>query len=162
VWADHDLVENHLRLDVNALHRAGALQDGAESDWAWDGVKAHLCASHSEILLSGDRQQTIRFGYLSFLNGRHVRPRFHCPGCRRGCYHLHDKGGTFACRTCCRYDYRSRHRQRYNPAFRRIAMLRRKLGASPDPLPPRPRWRMSRLHYDRIVAERARGSGGVW
>ena len=159
VWADHEMVEANIRLDINLLHRSGALMPGATTDWAWEGVKASIRATHGEIFLSGDRQQTIRFGYISFLNERYVRPRFFCPGCHRGAYHLHDKGGLFACRNCCRYDYRSRHRQRFNPAFARIARLRKKLGASPDPLsplPPRPRWHMSRVYYDRLVRELAR------
>jgi hypothetical protein len=158
-WADHEFIESHLRLDVNTLHRADALLPGAVTTWQWEGLKAYVRASHGEIFLSGDRAQSIRFGYISFLNERYVRPRFFCPACGRGAYHLHDKAGTFACRACCRYDYKSRHRLRFNPAFGRIARLRKKLGASPDPLsplPPRPRWYMSRVYYDRIVAELAR------
>lgn len=164
-WRDDELVEFNMRLNVNALHQAGALVPGAETAWQWEGVKAYVRAAHGQIFLSGDRQQTLRFGYLTFLNDRYVRPRFLCPACGRGCYHLHDKGGTFACRNCCRYDYRSRHRQRYSPAFRRIVMLRKKLGADPDPLaplPPRPRWRMSRIYYDRIVSELARAEAAVY
>jgi hypothetical protein len=31
VWTDFEFVENHARLDINALHRVGALIAGAET-----------------------------------------------------------------------------------------------------------------------------------
>jgi hypothetical protein len=156
VWSDFEFVENHSRLDINALHRAGALSARTETVWAWEnGLKASIRATRGEISLSGDREQTIRVDWLPFLNDRYVRPRFLCPGCGRGCYHQHNKAGTWACRKCCVYDHKSRHRQSYSSAFRRIAILRKKLGADPrplSPLPPAPRQRMSRLRYCRLAA----------
>jgi hypothetical protein len=131
----------------------------------WEGQKACLRATHSEIFLSGGCEQTIRVDWLPFLNDRHIRPRFLCPSCGRGCYHLHDKAGVFACKDCCRYDWRSRHRQRFSPAFRRIAMLRKRLGADPQPLsplPPPPRQRMSRARYARLAAALARAEAAAY
>jgi hypothetical protein len=76
------------------------------------------------------------------------------------------KAGTFACRGCCRYDYRSLHRQRFSSAFRRrIVNLRKKLGADPrplSPLPERPRWHASRVYYDRLVADLARAEAAAY
>jgi hypothetical protein len=170
VWSDFEFAENHSKLDINALHRAGALIEGAQTTWVWEnGRKASLGASLGVIFLSGDREQTIRFEWLPFLNERFVRPRFLCPGCGCGSYHLHEKAGVFACRRCCHYDYRSRHRQRFSPAFRHIAMLRKKLGADPRPLspiPPRESWRRvyywRRVSYDRLVAALARAEAAAY
>jgi hypothetical protein len=156
VWTDFEFVENHARLDIKALHRVGALIAGAETEWAWgNGLKTSLRATHGQLFLGDDYAQTIRVDWLPILEGRYCRRHFCCPGCQRGCYHLHDKAGVFACRDCCRYDYKSRHRQRFSPAFRCIAMLRKKLGADPrplSPLPPPPRQRMSRMRYCRLAA----------
>ena len=166
VWSDFEFVDRHPRLSVNALHQANALIPGAETVWTWEnGLERRVRATHGEIFLSGDREQTIRVDWLPFLNDRYVRPRFLCPGCGRGCYHLHDKAGVWTCRHCCRYDYRSRHRQRFSPAFRRIAMLRKKLGADSRPLsllPARPRWRASRGYCDRLVADLARAEAAAY
>ena len=166
LWSNHEFVESHPRLSVNALHRAGGLIAGAETVWQWqNGLIGRVRAAYGRIFLSvGDREQTIRVDWLAFLNNRYHRPRWLCPGCGRGTYHLHDNAGIFACRACCRYDYKSRHRQRFNPAFGQIAKLRRKLRADPplSPLPPRPRWRMSRVYYDRLVGELARAEAAAY
>jgi hypothetical protein len=114
-WRDDELVERNLRLDINRLHRVGALVPGAVTVWRWpNSEKANVRATHGEIFLSGDRVQSIRFDYLPIVHDC-VRPRFFCPGCGRGAYHLHDKAGVFNCRRCCRFDWQCRHRRRYNP-----------------------------------------------
>jgi hypothetical protein len=43
-----------------------------------------LRAALGRILIMGDREQSIEFDWLPFVNGRHVRPRFFCPACARG------------------------------------------------------------------------------
>jgi hypothetical protein len=48
------------------------------------------------------------------------RPWFRCPDCNRRCRTLHEKDGTFVCRLCSGYDYRSRHRNRSCPALNRV------------------------------------------
>jgi hypothetical protein len=165
VWSDFEFVESHPRLSVGALHRAGALWPGSETEWTWaNGLKVRVRTTHGQIFLTGDRDQIILIDWVPILKSRFARPRLLC-GCGRGAYFmhdkggfLHDKGGLFACRYCCRYDYRSRHRQRFSPAFRHIARLRRKLGADPRPLSPLPppRQRMSRARYARLAAALAR------
>jgi ribosomal protein L37AE/L43A len=167
LWSEFEFVENHPRLDINAVHRAGALTAGVETVWQWEnGLKGSLRATYGRIFLRvGNREQTIRIDWLPFLNNHYVRPRFLCPGCGRGCYHMHEKAGTWACSRCCGYDFKSRHRWRFSPAFRRISRLRKKLGADPRPLSslrPRPRWRMSRVYYDRLVAELARAEAAAY
>ena len=114
-WREIDLVENHAWLNAGLLQHAGALVPGALTVWRWpDGGMGYVRATRGEIFLSGSRAQSIRFDYIPIMRGR-MRPRLLCPLCGRGAYHLHDKGGLFACRRCCGYDWRCRHRRRYNP-----------------------------------------------
>ena len=62
-----------------------------------------------------------------FLNGRHVRIKFLCPACNRGCRILHARGRTFVCRLCAGYDYRSRHKDCWAPALDRLLSPRRRI-----------------------------------
>ena len=112
VWLESEFVESHRRLDVNALARQGALVAGARTVWQWaDGEKATVLAAHGKIFLIGTRVQEIRFGSIALtLTNGGTRARLFCSTCNRGCYHLHDKAGMFACRRCCGYDWRCRHR----------------------------------------------------
>ena len=122
VWPDRDLIEFHPKLNANAMNRVGALVAGARTVWRWpQGQKATVRATHGQIFLIGDRVQVIRFGLipLTLLYGGE-RVRFFCPSCGRGCYYLHDKAGVFACRKCCGYDWRCRHRNRYDPFGRKL------------------------------------------
>jgi hypothetical protein len=115
-WRDDELIERHLRLNIFVLYRAGALVTGAVSQWQWpNGLRCSLRAAHGEIFLSGDRVQSIRFGPIPLKCAAGVRLRWFCPLCNGGAYHLHDLNELFACRKCCRYDWRCRHRGRYNP-----------------------------------------------
>jgi hypothetical protein len=157
-WSNHELVESHAFLDINALYQCGGLVPGTETrlQWAEGGPVGSLRATHGQIFLTGSFNQVLPFDWVEVLNGRYERPRWRCPSCQGGAYHLHEKAGVFLCRRCCRYDWRSRHRQRSCPAFARIRRLRKRLNADPNPLaplPPRPRWRMSRVYYDRLVAQ---------
>lgn len=167
-WSHFELLESHRRLDINLLHRAGALTPGAQTVWQWEGGPVGglgLRATHGEIFLSGNLEQRIRVDWLPFLKSRYVRPRFLCPRCQRGAYHLHEKTAMFLCRACCGYEHRSRHRGRFCRAFSRIAKLRKKLAADPRPmtqLPPRPRWHASRRRYDQLAGELARAEAAAY
>ncbi|KRR14601.1 hypothetical protein CQ12_10750 [Bradyrhizobium jicamae] len=113
-WRDHDLVENHARLNAALLRQTGALCEGAVTQWQWaNGVKAYVRAAHGKIFLTGDCVQSIRFGAipLTLMHGGE-RMRFFCPVCGRGCYYLSEKESKFACRQCCGYDWQCRHRKR--------------------------------------------------
>jgi hypothetical protein len=89
------------------------------------------------------------------------RPKFLCPVCERGCYHLHPVGEALACRVCASVPCPSRAdgRQQEPGLFRRMAKLRLALGVR-DPsiladLPPPPRGPRSRwLYYRRAAALR--------
>ncbi|WP_338830234.1 hypothetical protein [Bradyrhizobium sp. 27S5] len=119
-WRDDELVERHRRIDVNAMARNGALIEGAVTTWRWpDGEKATVRASHGRIILIGDRVQVIRFGLipLTLIHGG-ARARLICR-CGAGAYFLYDdKHGAFACRRCCGYEYRCRHRMRYRRSLK--------------------------------------------
>jgi tRNA(Ile2) C34 agmatinyltransferase TiaS len=56
-----------------------------------------------------------------------LRPRFRCPQCDRGCYHLHGGGddGLYRCRKCSALDYTSRHVGRAGERFKNRADLAR-------------------------------------
>jgi hypothetical protein len=72
-------------IDANALNRACAFDEGAETPWSSpNGENGCLRAALGRILIMGDREQSIEFDWLPFVNGRHVRPRFFCPACARG------------------------------------------------------------------------------
>jgi hypothetical protein len=82
-------------------------------------------------------------------------PAFSCPTCGRNVRYLYILNGQFGCRHCFRLSYASCYLRRWSPALRRIASLRRKLGADPAPfapLPPLPDGK-GKLRYDRRVAE---------
>ena len=165
-WSEYEFVEAHARLDINALHRAGALVDRVTTQWRWpNGLEGYLRGAGHQISWVGQTEQPIRWDWIPCLNGDYVRPRFLCPSCGRGAYQLHDRAGVWACRNCGGFDYRCRHRQqRFGPTFRRIAMLRRKLGADPgplSPLPPAPRQRSARARYVRLARAIARAEAAL-
>ena len=81
----------------------------AERDWIWiDDQKVELVCD-------------------LFLNRRYSRIKFLCPACSRGCRILHARGRTWVCRLCARYDYSSKHKDRWAPALDRLASLRRRI-----------------------------------
>lgn len=160
LWPDHRLVENHARLDAYALARDGMLTTGIVSEIRWtNGIVATIRAEPTRLaIVIGDRQQFVALDPKQC--GAFIRAGLRCPSCRRRIIHLYEIGGAFTCRKCADIDYRSRHAKRRRWAgLSRIAKLRAQINADPSPLaplPPRPRWRMSRVKYDRIAAEIAR------
>jgi hypothetical protein len=78
---------------------------------------------------------------------------FICPACERDCYRLHEVGGVWACRTCHRLTYLSRHRFRTLPGYTRALYLRSRIGASPilfSPIAPKP---LRARRYSALVRE---------
>ena len=80
---------------------------------------------------------------------------FLCPDCSRKVWHLYVRDERLACRKCAGLDYASKHTRRQG--LNRVRNLRRKLGATPNPLapvPPRPPyWR--RDHWARAITQLA-------
>ena len=96
-WFDHKLLENHPML------RAGGLR-----------------GSEVTITCNGQAQVVQLEQEWTFGRRQRRRPWFRCPDCNRRCRILHEKDGTFVCRLCSGYDYRSRHRNRSCPAVNRV------------------------------------------
>ena len=154
-FPDSELVEHNPKLDVDALYRAGALFTGQISRWACHWLTVRIRAAWERIWID---DQEVAIARDRFLNGRHVRIKFLCPACNRGCRILHARGRTFVCRACARYDYSSRHRDRWAPALDRLLSLRRRIALG-HPLHgwSKRRLRKAMLAYERDVAESLHG-----
>jgi hypothetical protein len=151
------------RLNVHQLHQAGALVAGAVSRWRWPhpvaplDVRARCDGGRLLLSLDGGAEVSVVIAREPGTLGNDY-PVFECPGCGVRRWNLHVKDGRLACRLCHRLRYASRHANRWSPALRRAAKLRRRLGAELAPfgsLPPRPRRYPSFLVYDRLVAQLA-------
>src|SRR5215475_13487431 len=81
-----ELVEHNPKLDVDALYRAGTLFTGQISRWTCHWLTVRIRAEWERIWI-GD--QEVAIARDRFLNGRHVRIKFLCPACNRGCRNLH-------------------------------------------------------------------------
>ena len=154
-FPDSELVERNPKLDVDALYRAGALFTGQISRWACHWLTVTIRAEWERIWID---DQEVEIARDPFLDGRRVRIKFLCPGCNRGCRILHARGRTFVCRACARYDYSSRHKDRWAPALDRLLSLRRRIELG-HPLHrwSRRRLRKAMLAYERDVAESLHG-----
>jgi len=154
-FPDSELVERNPKLDVDALHRAGVLHAGEVSSWACRWLMVTIRAEWERLWI-GD--QEVVLARDRFLNGRHVRIKFLCPACSRGCRILHARGRTFVCRTCAGYDYSSRHKDHWAPALARLASLRRRIELG-HPLHgwSKRRLREAMLAYECDVAESLHG-----
>jgi len=97
-WRDNEFLENHPRIRVGGLR------------------------GHSEVILSyGGKTQIVQIEEeWTFGRQQRLRPWFRCPDCNQRCRFLVEKNGTWVCRTCSGYDYRSRHRNQACPAFNRV------------------------------------------
>jgi hypothetical protein len=154
-FPDSELVEHNPKLDVDALYRASALFTGEISRWACHWLTVTIRVEWERIWID---DQEIAIARDRFLNGRHVRIKFLCPGCNRGCRILHARGRTWVCRLCAKYDYSSRHKDRWAPALDRLLSLRRRIELGH----PLHRWskrklRKALLAYERDVAESLHG-----
>ena len=101
-WSDRQLLENHPRIRVGDLR------------------------GHSEVILSyGGKTQIVQIEEeWTFGRRQRLRPWFRCP-CGRRCRFLVEKDGTWVCRTCSGYDYRSRHRNQSCPSLNRVRGMAR-------------------------------------
>jgi hypothetical protein len=96
-WLDYRLLENH------SVLRAGGLR----------GTEITITRNGQSQVVQLEQEWT-------FGRQQRQRPWFCCPSCNRRCRNLHEKDGTFVCRLCSGYDYRSRHRNRSCPALNRV------------------------------------------
>jgi hypothetical protein len=96
-FPDTRLIERNPRLDVDALHRAGALHAGEISSWACAWLTVKIEAATDWIVIDGD--QRVALARDEILNGRYVRVKFLCSACNRGCRVLHHAQG-WICRRC--------------------------------------------------------------
>ena len=96
-WSNRQFLENHPVLRVGGMR-------GSEVTVTVNG--------HTQVIQL-DREWT-------FGRKQRLRPWFRCPDCNRRCRTLHEKDGSFICRPCSGYDYRSRHRNRSCPSLNRV------------------------------------------
>src|SRR5215472_18711624 len=98
-WSDRQFLENHPMLRVGGLR-------GTEVTVTING-RAQVVALEAEGAFGPGRRQRLR-------------PWFRCPDCNQRCRLLVEKDGTFVCRLCSGYDYRSRHRNQSCPSLNRV------------------------------------------
>jgi hypothetical protein len=163
------------RLDINRLNRRGVLQEGSIIKLPRQGGAAALSGQGKRTLIAGVGGLYWALGELACegdelacewelvpiitrnpprswgANTWRARPRFRCPFCSAGAYHLFLTARGFACRRCGGVEYPSRvsgERDEDAALRRRLAKMRAEVGVvSPfeDPLPPpgvgpRTRW----------------------
>lgn len=169
-----DVTAHYRRLDVRALHRAGALSAGWRGGWCWYRREAKVAeinieASEASIRLrytvtrNGERKD---YDYAVMLsrtgcNYGGARPWFLCPCCGRRVAILYG-GAVFACRRCYPLAYEVQRENDSDRAIRRADAIRVRLGWEPGILngeggkPKGMRWRtFSRLRaeYDSFKGE---------
>jgi hypothetical protein len=140
-------------LDINRLHQAGKLREGAQT--AIGGYRPSTRPGQKEILVAGLgvliwRGEAIEFEWQPIITRnpppswgtrRHARPKFRCPICAAGAYHLYLAGERFACRKCAQVEFPSREPENRDAAqFLRLDRLRAKVRALPVPHAPRSKW----------------------
>jgi len=96
-WFGHQFLENH------PMIRAGGLR-----------------GTEATIIFNGRTQVVQLEQEWTFGRKQRLRTWFRCPNCNRRCRTLHEKDGTFVCRSCSGYDYRCRHRNQSCPALNRV------------------------------------------
>jgi hypothetical protein len=79
-----------------------------------------LRGTEATIIFNGRTQVVQLEQEWTFGRKQRLRPWFRCPNCNRRCRTLHEKDGTFVCRSCSGYDYRCRHRNQSCPALNRV------------------------------------------
>src|SRR5262249_36523970 len=79
-----------------------------------------LRGSEFTITFNGQTQVVQLEQEWTFGRRQRQRPWFCCPFCNRHCRVLHEKDGSFMCRLCSGYDYRSRHHNPSCPALNRV------------------------------------------
>jgi len=161
-WNTRDTVEQHRRLDVRALHRAGIIErDGGAMPWGWQSesgtnwitvrTRGNLLTLSYRVRTNGGEwesvEQPVPITWTEPNYGGR-RPWFMCPGvksgvpCRRRVAHLYGAGRYFACRHCYELAYGSQREDRADRALRRANKIRRKLEGKPgmaNPFPSKPK-----------------------
>lgn len=166
-----DLADDTYSLDINMLHRDGALQPSRLSHWQWTrdgepvgsiGVKAgsdaHLVILRYRVCSGGGEwervEQPTRITWTACHYGGR-RPWFLCPtlGCGRRVGKLYAGGLYFLCRQCCGLAYASQREDVAGRALLKAQKVRHRLGGSTDlgdPFPSKPK-RMHRTTYWRLL-----------
>lgn len=156
-----------LRLDVNRVNRAGALEPGWRGGWQWHRAGdrkswINLEARLGEVILRfcvttngsnpEDMEQRVFTDWEPCRFGG-CRPFWRCPRCGSRATILYGMR-RFLCRSCNRLTYPSQRERDADRAQRRANGIRVKLGCEPGwgSLPCRPKG-MHRKTYERLVAE---------
>jgi hypothetical protein len=160
------LAEGRLRLDVNRLHREGALKPGAVTFIYWQDSTIQTTSRPPELILSytvaagTDHAQSLSYAVpLSFTKCHYggSRPWFICPSvtCNQRVGTLRRIGNYFLCRHCGDLAYLSQRLDLEERLRRRAEKIRVRLGCGGDrwaDFPPKPKglhWRT----YRRLEAE---------
>lgn len=166
-WRKVGTAEARYSLDVNALHRAKALIDGASAVWTWsgsDGSKASVSTRSSGAVLTVSysvngvnahelvplEQRRCYFGGL--------RVWFRCPHCGRRAGQVYLSSTRFVCRKCARLAYRSQRVDLSERGWRKIRKAYRALGLDPNeaetmenlPKPKGMHWRTFQRYWEAI------------
>jgi hypothetical protein len=175
--AKRPTVEECRCLDVNHLHRKGALVPGTSStmEWTRDGQfwgSIRVTAETNRLLLTycvqiddGPIENVTRSIDIIRVPWRFggTRPYLRCPGvgngsvCGRRVLKLYAAGRHFLCRHCCGLVYASQCEDGYERAIRRVSKTRSRVGGAPvhrpwaaPPFPARPKG-MWRRTYERLL-----------
>jgi hypothetical protein len=168
-------VEDCRSLDVNQLHRAGALTSGWMGNWNWtrNGERIGLISisgGKDQIVLAyrskrgGDDWEDVKESIEIRWSGCRFggeRPYFVCPGvvngdvCSRTVVQLYCAGRYYLCRHSYRLAYASQAEDRCDRALRRANKHRRRLGGEPGMLSSIPERQKGMWHrsYQRHLSE---------
>ena len=160
-------VEEHHRLDVRILHRAGALAPGTTSQLrANEQISIGMEAEDSRLLFrytvgvqgSSEREDIEEWVSVSWTSCNYGggRPWFRCPQCSRRVAILYPAGRRFLlrCRHCAKLSYNSQREIRTDRLLRRAQRIWERLdwGRDERGYPPKPKG-MHWATYDRLVTE---------
>lgn len=134
------------KLDVRELHKAGMLDSATPQLWCWyrgGEVRASVLVKPAigcielryTVNRSGERREyayPVKLAWTGCHYGG-ARPWFQCPDCGRRVAILYG-GGRFVCRHCRRLAYEVQRETDADRAFRRVDVLRLRLGWPPGVL----------------------------
>jgi hypothetical protein len=174
-WDARDTVEQHRRLDVRKLHKAGYLEgddtprpwgwrSGEELNWVTIRARANLLTLSYRWRINGGEwqgvEQPVRITWTHPTYGGR-RPWFLCPGvvngvhCQRRVALLYGAGRYFACRRCFRLAYTCTREGKADRGLRRANKIRRRLAGESEianSFPSKPKG-MHWSTYDRLRME---------
>ena len=144
--------------DLRRALREGTLKVGAEFVASLtrgpetDGVIYVIVEGDALVLIERGFRQRVALSWTPcHLGGK--RAWAICPRCSRRVAVLFDRGGQFACRTCCELTYSSRQATPQFRAIRRARKMRERLGGGENlmaPFPDKPK-KMHWRTYERLV-----------